>query len=105
MKPATIALLDAAFALTPREHWTQHQTALDADTLILLPYHPDAVKWCVQGALDAATVRNFAVYEKAIEALYEAIDGDIESWNDHPKRTHKQVLDALYRAATISEEM
>lgn len=108
MKPTTEILLSAAFALTPKEHWTQGAGARDADGRSLdQDDYPDAQCWCVEGALYAAMLElrpsSYSHYFDAFRAFSKTVGRTAHEWNDARKRTHAEVLDALYRAAELSE--
>ncbi len=109
MKPATEILLSAAFVLTPEENWTRMSFARDARGGPLYhPDHPSAQSWCVIGAIAvAANCRWDDVPAQAPIRLLGAAVGRggaaaVADWNN--RVTHAEVLDALYRAAEISEE-
>jgi len=103
MKPATEALLNVAFALTPEENWTWLAWARTEAGWVVDSKSPRASSWCPLAALELVPC-SFDARCFANQALCEAIGHNrVTSWNDHPNRTHKQVLAALYKAAAIAE--
>lgn len=97
MKPATEILLSAAFVLTPEENWTK-------GVYVRCDIRTGAPSWCLIGALSRAAASVPGVYETALLALQTAAGTPyLAIWNDHPKRTHAEVLRALYQAAEIAE--
>jgi hypothetical protein len=75
--------------LADPNRWTQHAPARDAEGACTLSFHPDAVKWCLSGALDHCypdyqerhTIRR-RLFKMAGRALY--------AFNDNA--THHEVL-------------
>ena len=103
MKPATEILLSAAFALTPEENWTQNALARTRSGDSTDRSTPYAVSWCVVGAIgeaqDALGVRAWTDVGRALTA---ACGGDYVTFNN--TRTHAELVEAIYKAAEISEE-
>lgn len=105
MKPATEILLSAAFVLTPKENRTTHARARTDDGDEVSPLNPHATCWCMFGAVQAVAAwpgydsREVCHVMDAIAAVLGT--PAIGSWHD--THTHAEVLDALYRAAELSE--
>jgi hypothetical protein len=96
MKCSTELLLSAAFVLTPRDHWTKGAYQIST---------PKGPAYCVYGALIHAQVQRQcrpADFSRAVDALRRAVGDYITYWNDEIAK-HKDVLNALYRAADIAE--
>lgn len=105
MKPATEILLSAAFALTPKENWTQGVIARDESSERVMLADPAACKFCAAGAIWAATDALGLRDSDALIAVeyVEKVTGTLffGHWND--THTHAEVLAALYKAAEIAE--
>lgn len=75
--------------------WTQGVLARRADGRRAVdPQNPDAVSWCVHGAVerfDSADIRN------VLRAVLRAVLGNrrLADWNDAPGRTRADVLDLI----------
>lgn len=102
MKPATEILLSAAFVLTEESNWWGRGRASK----------PNQV--CAYTAIMMAGDELFpgpgryAASDAAVAALRTVVHADVGhrsifGWNDTRKRTHTEVVDALYRAAEITE--
>lgn len=103
MKPATEILLSAAFVLTPPENWTQNYMARNKRGDGRYYSAPDAVCWCVVGAmLSARRALDAPGYDAALDFLDMACGMNRVTFNN--THTHAEVLDALYRAAEIAEK-
>lgn len=88
-----LEIMKAARALiTPPGSWTQDTYALDADGNEVGPSSESATCYCSSGAISrisgsiAARVIEFAEH---ISCIYGV---SIPVWNDHPDRTHEEVL-------------
>jgi hypothetical protein len=102
VKPATEILLSVAFALTPKENWTQHAVARTTAGHLADADAPHAASWCLVGALiEANKALGVDRYMQAHDALCDAVGGSFINFNN--TRTHKQVLRAIYKAAELSE--
>lgn len=65
---------------------------------------PDAVGWCILGALERATSGSDAKLH-AEDVLAGLIPGDyLDLWNDVPHRTQTEVIALLRKAARIERE-
>ncbi len=116
MKLATEVLLSAAFALTPPEHWNQGNQGADFNGRYVEPTSPLAVTWCALGGISAAVdalipheQQRDQVRRDAESAMVKVIpysawgdEASIAEFNNH--YSHAEVLDALYRAAELSEQ-
>src|SRR5215510_9152762 len=84
--------------------WCQGAWAQDKNDESVAPCSDDAVKWCAIGALILA-VRSQPCPDiaGALTALGRAIRmASASQWNDNPKRTQAQVVNALRRAARLA---
>ena len=84
------------------ENWTQRANARDANGRDISSYHPDAVCWCLFGAVNKCygiTPERQNVEVKLIHSLQVAPTqerrgyGSYIVWNDAKERTHQEVLD------------
>jgi len=103
----TKEILIAARAKIERpECWTNGAYARDAAGREVEPTCPDAVCWCVRGAIDASTGHHSGnrpasvLFSQAV-AGYGALY--IPIWNDEPNRTHAEVLAAFDRAIAAAD--
>ena len=82
------------------DKWTQNEMARDAKGESCDPNHPDAVAFCLSGACQVA-YPNRSERIKIREKIGIAIGGERATrWNDHPDRTHAEVV-ALLRKLDI----
>lgn len=85
------------------EKWTHTVLARRADGKKTGARDPSAVYFCMSGAVISGG--NEAIDWRAFDFLTRAIDGaTIPAWNDHPDRTHAEVLAAFDRAITLAEQ-
>jgi hypothetical protein len=90
--------LDEARALIERG-WCQGWFAKDARGNNCMEYRPEAVCWCMGGALFKVGAPD------AVDLLRRVIGGDwdgIADFNDAPGRTQAEVIDAFKRAAELA---
>ena len=96
------------------DRWVKGAYSLDKNFNHVHRNDPKACKWCLSGSIEAATEMlavstrsDIFLYlsEEYIEAkrvLLKMSDLDgfpsISQWNDHPDRTHEEVIDLLDRA-------
>jgi hypothetical protein len=105
MTPKEI-LIAARAKIEAPERWTHGAYARDAAGRKVEPTCPDAVRWCVRGAIDASTEQHSnkrpssVLFSQAV-AGYGALY--IPIWNDAPNRTHAEVLAAFDRAIAAAE--
>lgn len=84
--------------------WTQGHYALDADGKVTEDSSPTACKFCMAGALFRVTNSQAdEVWREARRALKAAIGDTLVSFNDAPKRTQDEVVDAFDRAIAAEE--
>jgi hypothetical protein len=89
---AVIATLRRARKLISQpERWTRAHFARDARGRGLTPNNADAVCFCAVGAIQRAS-GSLAYDTPEIRALGYRLGSAIPHWNDHPRRTHAQVL-------------
>jgi len=100
MKTIT-ALKRARKLLEKPERWTQDSPARDKDGFICDSSDRHAVSFCAIGSV-AKFVHKYsevaALAEKALESCLPKGWGFVSSYNDHPRRTHKQILALFDRA-------
>ena len=76
--------------------WTQHCTARDWNGEGTMSQFQDATKWCLMGALikcyAGAECAHTLALQFACQKITSRIKQGIMGWNDHPDRTHKEVL-------------
>jgi hypothetical protein len=94
------------------KHWTQRTFARTCRGRSVEYWDPKATKWCLSGAarMCAANndVRGLAMGIMADELVGESSSSVrricVVTWNDHPLRTHAEVLELLDRAIARAEE-
>lgn len=99
-----IALLAARTLIADPECWTKIAYARATDGRPLLsPGFSNAVCWCSIGALKFAVDGcNDDIYFSARRALALGMGADPMDYNDHPRRTHPEVLAAFDRAIELA---
>lgn len=87
--------------------WCQEIDAMDFEGVGIDALNPDAVCWCLEGALErcyydvSSSVESQPNLQRAREKVIDALDeGNIISWNDAPERTFEEVA-ALVRRLDI----
>lgn len=99
--------LEGAKALLRSKGWCQGALAETQTGLAVSPRCPDAVRYCLVGALIKACCGNTAVFARAVAWLQRALQAhygdetelhDLEKFNDTPGRQFSEVL-ALYDLA------
>jgi hypothetical protein len=79
--------------------WIRGTYARDRNGKDVGPYNPDAVCWCVQGAMG-----KLRFSEEARAYVKPLIDNSWAAWNDDPSRTHLEVVEMIERAAVAALE-
>ena len=80
--------------------WTQRTYALDESSRPVPSTSPDAVRWCLAGALFAVCALEDGDYRQAEERLAPFVLGQsLSAWNDAPGRTQADVLGLLDAAS------
>jgi hypothetical protein len=96
---STIAVLNGARALIAHErHWSRGAFARSWANIAVKPQSLFARRFCAIGALNRAACELLLPMQNARLALEAQAGHRLEGWNDHPKRTHTEVL-ALLDAA------
>ncbi len=81
--------------------WTQGAYARDAHDLPRDGAHPDAVCWCMYGALHRA--EGPELYRPDVrDLLSEIVREPLDEWNDDEDRKHAEVLAAFDRAIEMA---
>jgi hypothetical protein len=81
-----------------RKGWTRGATARDKHGHYVAILSERAVRWCTLGALNAAYPTSLKL-GRATQRLCQVIGTcSIPQWNDDPKRTKKEVLEAFRKA-------
>jgi len=89
-------------------HWTQDYICKDADGEDWMdPTNPDAVCWCLRGAIDKRVIHGagpiYLAFDRALghqiasEAEHETLH--FVEWNDKPGRTVAEVIELCERVA------
>ena len=105
-------LTKARELISEPDRWVKGAYSLDKNFNHVSRNDPKACKWCLTGAVEAATDMlmpspsrtEFYIYEsrEAKRVLLKMSDlanfYSIGHWNDHPDRTHEEVIDLLDRA-------
>lgn len=102
MKAATEILLSAAFVLTPEENLARRALARDGSGGEVYTYSPEACRFCMSGAIIEAAIALRLQPDGAWDALDKVGVSIAPDFND--SHTHAEVLQALYRAAELSEQ-
>lgn len=90
------ALKSARNILVIKQNWAQGEMAKDVHGEAVTALDEKAVSWDLSGAIYIACKGEQAVYKSAFRAFRVAAGTDsISQWNDHPERTHEEVLAAL----------
>jgi hypothetical protein len=77
------------------EKWTKEVLARDSKGNSTHPDSPEAVCWCVKGALRKC-YPNYDDWRVAYDRLREAKNfGSIVSWQDDPETTYEEIIEAL----------
>lgn len=78
------------------EAWTKGAAARDRDGRSVDFNHPDAICWCVTGAIEKCYPCNISNRDarNRLKAAVRAVDW-IHKWNDAQTTTHSQVLEVL----------
>ena len=79
--------------------WTQGAYARDAAGTPTGSRMPDAVCWCLDGALRATADFDVDAADIARDALASALGMSVTAWNDSPGRTKDEVIAALETVA------
>lgn len=74
--------------------WTQRALARNKNGRDVEGDSDEAVAWCVVGAWDVAEIRTGVLLCNEVR---EEVGGDVVYWNNHPARTHAEVLDLADR--------
>lgn len=91
-------LRDARDLLNDPARWTQGAHARDHHGGPVGPAANAACAWCLLGAL-RRVARSASACDAAEDALHYMADiWDLAIWNDHPGRTHADIIAALDRA-------
>lgn len=96
------ALLAAADLLGKRGSWIRGELALDSDGEVCDPAAPEAVCWCVEGAIQRIVGHDWSVRNAALRRLSETVgEEDLGAylWNDRWNTTRAKVIAALRKAA------
>jgi len=78
--------------------WTQGELARDKQGNAVRPEDPNAVCWCVEGAIKAAGCNE--KWRQIKEVLKEHGSFPAYRWNDDSDRTKEEVLEMLDKCAT-----
>ena len=73
------------------KRWTQREDARAANGNYTYPDSPDAVCWCLYGAMKKIYPDIYA-YNAIRDTVIKKLNGGIVFWNDATGRTHEEVL-------------
>ena len=102
-KEGTAVLKAVRELLTPPRAWVQDVSARDVFGASCWLGH-GACQWCLVGAIEEAahridsTTRHTILADAALNRVRAHGPQYVAAWNDHPKRTHAEVLALLDRA-------
>lgn len=86
--------------------WLQGRSAADKFGFRRHPSDPLATCWCIGGAIQAESqqIADPNALKEALTCVRRAIgSAHVPSWNDHPRRSHAEVLGALDHAIKIAK--
>jgi hypothetical protein len=83
------------------ENWTRDAEARNYYGDRVDRYDPDAVCWCLLGALGSVSPFEVEIRWSAEDVLERVIDDNVPDFND--SHTHAEVLDALDEAIVLAE--
>lgn len=115
MDPLLTDLLKLRQLLTPPGSWIQGKYAADSRGNTRTSTSPEATCWCLEGAVSRATHgTSYAPdYGCHFQNLFRAVKKEIDSqfpytslisWNDHPSRSHSDVLTLIDGAIARRKE-
>ena len=78
-----------------RKGWCQGSIARDAQGKSCLETSPDAVQWCLYGAVSAAYPYDIQKRGEILDKLPLPTNVPLGRWNDDPKRTQAEVIALL----------
>lgn len=84
--------------LTPPECWTKGAFARDKFDVITTSYSPDAVRWCLYGAMYKVG------FGHDIINTMQTLPLSLSVYNDHPTTTHADILKLLDTAIENEKE-
>ena len=101
-------LVAARELISEPERWTKVEIARNAEGNPTVASYRDAACWCLMGAVSRCSPYGSSVYMGALLALRSVLDDDgdtvLVDFNDHPDRTHGEVLALLDRAIEAAPE-
>jgi hypothetical protein len=101
----TNAILRAGRAKMPTpQQWTRGCSARDALGLMIRAESPDAIAFCMAGAIYAVSPSTNAYLLARMALIVVTKTVNVSSWNDNPGRTHAEVI-AVYDAAIAATEV
>jgi hypothetical protein len=80
--------------LSDSSKWTQGASARDARGYSLDPREPNAVCWCITGAL-CVCYKDFNERTNKVKTLNDVLKSRAPYWNDTPGRTYDEVVTLL----------
>lgn len=96
----------AADLIEPEGAWTQGAFAVSATGERLNEQAPEAVCWCVAGAISRAAGSFYSGGASAARDHLRAIIQDtLPHWNDAPERTQAEVVSKLREAAAKARQL
>ena len=75
--------------------WTQHALARTVEGNRCNPESPQAVCWCLVGAIDVVSIGKLGAGHQNHFLNYLGLDGLISSWNDQLNRSQEDVVKLL----------
>lgn len=99
-KPMTAlsVLIAAKKLITPRKAWLKGGFGETASGRVVLPPHPEAVRFCPSGAVRQIADTDLPVHKQVRARLEKEMRGSVLLFNDAAKTTHRQVIAAFNRA-------
>ena len=103
MNAQQLAASLADFYAEDPNRWTQNDEARDANGYACSARNPDAVQWCVSGAVDKL-YPVFREHEAWMEMRRLMPGGSVVCFNDAPNRTVEEVIAQLRKIATEASD-
>lgn len=100
----TAEVLRAAKAkIAARKNWCKGTQAKNSRGDGVPARHPDACKWCVEGALRFVTHGQGQPFIDSLRLMSSAVGTDVHVFNDRDGRKHSEIMEAFDKAIALAE--